>query len=188
MSDIAEPTAIPEQPAGQPVPPVARPWVRPVEVGTIAGVIALDQATKALVKMTLGLYEHVSIVPGLLDITHVRNTGAAFGLLNTADFPYKPLVMIVIAALALVAIGAYATQLGFHERLARIGLAMILGGAFGNLIDRAVAGHVTDFVDVYWANWHFWAFNVADAAITCGAGLVLLDMIGVGRTHASDPA
>ena len=73
--------------------------------------------------------------------------------------------MIGVAAMALLAIAAYGTQLGFHDRLARVGLALILGGAFGNLIDRAVAGHVVDFVDVYWGDVHFWAFNVADAAI-----------------------
>ena len=114
-------------------------------------------------------------------------TGAAFGLLNAVDFPYKPIVMIAIAAVALVAIAAYATQLGFHERMARFGLALILGGAFGNLIDRASAGYVVDFVDVYWGATHFWAFNVADSAITIGAILVLLDMIGIGRRHASHP-
>jgi signal peptidase II len=115
----------------------------------------------------------------------VQNSGAAFGLLNAADFPYKPAVMIGIAAIALVAIAAYGVQLGFHERLARFGLSLILGGAFGNLIDRALVGHVVDFVDVYWGHAHFWAFNVADAAITVGAILVLLDMIGLGRHHAS---
>ena len=67
------------------------------------------------------------------------------------------------------------------------GSSLILGGAFGNLIDRAVAGYVVDFVDVYWGTSHFWAFNVADAAITIGAILVLLDMIGLGRQHASHP-
>jgi signal peptidase II len=93
--------------------------------------------------------------------------------------------MIAIAGIALLAIAAYATQLGFHERLARVGLSLILGGAFGNLIDRAIFGHVVDFVDVYWGTTHFWAFNVADAAITVGAVLVLLDMVGLGRRHAS---
>ena len=105
--------------------------------------------------------------------------------LNAVDFPYKSLVMIGIAALALIAIAVYATQLGFHERMARFGLALILAGAFGNLIDRAVFGFVVDFVDVYWRTAHFWAFNVADSAITIGAILVLLDMIGLGRRHAS---
>jgi signal peptidase II len=156
-------------------------------VGTMAAIVIFDQITKAIVRERLPLGESRTLIPDLLDLTHVQNTGAAFGLLNATDFAYKPVVMIAIAAIALVAIAAYATQLGFHERLARFGLALILGGAFGNLIDRAVWGHVVDFVDVYWGATHFWAFNVADAAITCGAILVLLDMIGLGRRHASHP-
>ena len=111
----------------------------------------------------------------------------AFGLLNAADFPFKSALMIGIATLALVAISLYARQLGNDEKLSRYGLALILGGAFGNLIDRAIAGYVVDFVDVYWGEAHFWAFNVADAAITIGAILVLLEMLGLGRHHASRP-
>jgi signal peptidase II len=162
-------------------------YAHPLELGTMAVIVAVDQVTKAIVKQVLPLGESRTIIPDFLDLTHVHNTGAAFGLLNATDFPYKPLVMIAIAAIALVAIAAYATQLGFHERTARFGLALILGGAFGNLIDRAVAGYVVDFVDVYWGGTHFWAFNVADSAITAGAILVLLDMIGIGRRHVSDP-
>ncbi len=178
---------------GQPPPPVAeaaspRSYARPAELLTILAVVVVDQVTKEVVRRVLPIHgEPVQVIPGLLDLTHVQNTGAAFGLLNAADFAYKPAMMIGIAAIALVAIAAYATQLGFHERLARTGLSLILGGAFGNLIDRAVFGHVVDFVDVYWGTSHFWAFNVADAAITIGATLVLLDMIGLGRRHAPDP-
>lgn len=170
-----------------PAPPLPRNYARPVEIITITSIVGIDQLTKEMVRRNLPLYDSREIIPGLLDLTHVQNTGAAFGLLNTTDFPYKPAVMIGIAAIALVAIAAYATQLGFHERIARFGLSLILGGAFGNLIDRAIAGHVVDFVDVYWGDAHFWAFNVADAAITIGAILVLLDMIGLGRQHASHP-
>jgi signal peptidase II len=165
----------------------AQSLARPYELVTLLAIVALDQITKAAVQANVPLGDSRPIIEGFLDLTHVQNTGAAFGLLNAADFPYKPLVMIGIAALALVAIAAYASQLGFHERLARFGLALILGGAFGNLIDRAVAGHVVDFVDVYWGAAHFWAFNVADAAISVGAALVLLDMIGLRRRHASHP-
>lgn len=186
MSDATEP-AVPAEPAGAPAAAPPRNYARPMEVITILSVLGLDQITKAIVRQTIDLYDRVPVIDGLLDITHVQNTGAAFGLLNATDFPYKPVVMIAIASIALVAIAAYATQLGFHERLARFGLSLILGGAFGNLIDRAVAGHVVDFVDVYWGTAHFWAFNVADAAITAGAVLVLLDMIGLGRAHASHP-
>ena len=176
------PPVAPPEPAGD-----ARGYARPVEIVTILSVLAVDQLTKQVVRQLLSLHDSVKIIPGLLDFTHVQNTGAAFGLLNAADFPYKPAVMIGIAAIALVAIAAYGAQLGFHERLARFGLSLILGGAFGNLIDRAVVGYVVDFVDVYWGDAHFWAFNVADAAISIGAVLVLLDMIGLGRHHASHP-
>jgi signal peptidase II len=181
MSDVQAPSA---QTASSHAEP-ARNYARPVEVITIATVVGIDQISKEIVRRSLALGQSIEVINGFLDITHVQNTGAAFGLLNAAEFPYKPLVMIGIAAIALVAIAAYATQLGFHERLARFGLSLILGGAFGNLIDRALAGHVIDFVDVYWGTSHFWAFNVADAAITTGAVLVLLDMIGLGRQHAS---
>jgi signal peptidase II len=157
------------------------PIVTAVELAIIIGVIVLDQFTKLLVKRMLPLHESRSIIPNLLDFTHVQNTGAAFGLLNAADFPYKSALMIVIAAIALIAISLYARQLGRHERLSRIGLALILGGALGNLTDRAISGYVVDFVDVYWGNAHFWAFNLADAAISAGAVLVLLDMLGLAR-------
>ena len=175
--------SLPEPLPPEPVAP--RTYARPLELIAIVGVIVADQLTKLLVRLFLPLHESINVIPGFFDLTHVQNTGAAFGLLNAAEFPYKPAVMIGIAAIALGAIAAYGAQLGFHERLARFGLALILGGAFGNLVDRAVAGHVVDFVDVYWGTSHFWAFNVADAAITAGAVLVLLDMIGLGRQHAS---
>lgn len=175
-----DPPAI-ETPAAPPVPSRAERFARPYELGLMALIVIADQITKALVRANLPLGDSRTIIAGWLDLVHVQNTGAAFGLLNNVDFPYKPFVMIAIAGLALVAIAAYGTQLGFQDRLARLGLAMILGGAFGNLIDRAVAGHVVDFVDVYRNGIHFWAFNVADAAITVGAILVILDMFGLGR-------
>lgn len=183
MTDSLGSPSVPPEDAAPPAD--AGGYARPVEVITILAVLGVDQLTKQIVRKTLLLHDTVNVIPGFLDLTHVQNTGAAFGILNAADFPYKPAVMIAIAAIALVAIAAYGAQLGFHERLARFGLSLILGGAFGNLIDRAIAGHVVDFVDVYWGTSHFWAFNVADAAITVGAVLVLLDMIGIGRHHAS---
>jgi signal peptidase II len=179
-SEAAAPAPFPPSPES-----ARRGYARPLELGTMAAVVVADQLSKAIVRLALPLNESRSIIPDFLDLTHVENTGAAFGLLNAAHFPYKPLVMITVAAVALVAIAAYATQLGFHERMARLGLALILGGAFGNLIDRAAYRHVVDFVDVYWGTTHFWAFNLADSAITIGAIMVLLDMIGLGRRHAS---
>ena len=179
--------ATPPSPGAEAADPLvsgSRPLVSPLEVIAIGTIVVVDQITKFIVRSTIPLYAKHVVIPNLLDVTHVQNTGAAFGLLNAADFPYKSAVMIGIAALALVAISIYARQLGAHERLSRYGLALILGGAFGNLIDRAIANYVVDFIDVYWGDAHFWAFNVADAAITIGAILVLLEMVGIGRRHA----
>ena len=190
MTDMPAETPGPVDPAAAPAPVAAdtreRNFARPFEIGVMAGIIVLDQITKVLVRQSIALGDSRTIIAGFLDLTHVQNSGAAFGLLNSVDFPYKAWIMIVVASVALIAIAAYGTQLGFHDRIARLGLALILGGAFGNLLDRAIIGHVTDFVDVYWGVSHFWAFNVADAAINVGAALVLLDMIGLGRRHASD--
>ena len=147
-------------------------------------VVALDQITKAAVRATLPLHSKITIVPGLMDFTHVRNTGAAFGILNAADFPFKTVVIAVIATAALIGVGLYAASLAHHQLVARIGLALIIGGAAGNLIDRVVAGSVVDFVDVYWGLHHFWAFNVADSAISIGVAIMILDMLGVDRRGA----
>lgn len=151
------------------------------ELWLSAVIVVLDQLTKALIRSKLALHDSINVVPGMLDITHVRNTGAAFGMLNDMQFRYKAGVMVLIAIAALVAVGMYATTLPRGQRVARLGLALILGGAVGNLIDRAMAGYVIDFVDVYWRGIHFWAFNVADSAITVGVVLMLLDVLGVGR-------
>jgi signal peptidase II len=151
-------------------------------------VIVADQIAKAIVRASLPLYDSQTVIPGLVDLTHVRNAGVAFGLMNDAAIsaPLKAVATTGMAALALVGIGLYARHLKHEERLARIGLSLILGGALGNLIDRLRQGFVIDFVDVYFRGWHFWAFNVADASITIGAILVFLDLLVVTR-HASHP-
>jgi signal peptidase II len=152
-----------------------------IELWISAVIVALDQATKAMVRATFELHEGVTVVPGFFDLTRVHNTGAAFGLLNAADFPFKSVVLTLVATAALAGVALYAAMLPATERLARFGLACILGGAAGNLIDRITRGHVVDFFDFYWRDWHFWAFNVADAAITVGVGLMILDLLGLGR-------
>lgn len=151
------------------------------ELWIAVAIVVFDQATKAMVKARLPLHDSITVIPGFFDLTHVRNTGAAFGMLNNMEFAYKPAVMVAVALIALGAVASYALTLPATQRIARYGLALILGGATGNLIDRAVMGYVVDFVDVYWRGVHFWAFNVADSAITVGVVLMLLDVLGVGR-------
>ena len=147
-------------------------------------IVALDQATKAMVRASVPVHESVTVIPGWLDITHALNSGAAFGILDGANFPFKTALIAIIATAALIGVGMYAASLAHHQLVARTGLALIVGGAAGNLIDRVVAGSVVDFVDVYWRTHHFWAFNVADSAISVGVTILILDMLTTG-THVS---
>ena len=157
---------------------------RRLEIWLPLVIVALDQATKAIVRAELPLHEGVTVIPGFLDFTHVRNTGAAFGILDMADFPGKTILLSIVATAALVGIGWYSAALAAHQFVARIGLALVCGGAAGNLIDRIAAGSVVDFVDAYWNGWHFWTFNVADSAITIGVAIMILDMLGLGAREA----
>ena len=169
-----------EETAGQiPVSP------RRLELWLPIAIVALDQLTKAIVRSRVPLSASVEVVSGFMNITHVRNTGAAFGLFNAADFPFKTVAIAVVALAAIVWVGVYAAGLPRHHWLARLGLALIMGGAAGNLLDRVLIGSVVDFVDVYWKTYHFWAFNVADSAISVGVAIMILDMLGV-RAHASN--
>jgi signal peptidase II len=167
--------------AGENQPP------RRIEIWLPLVIVALDQLTKAIVRSTVPLHSSVTVVPGLVDFTHVQNSGAAFGILNVTEFPFKTAVIAVVATAALIGVGMYAASLAHRQVVARTGLALIIGGAAGNLLDRVVAGSVVDFVDVYWQTYHFWAFNVADSAITVGVAIMILDMLGVGA-HVSKTA
>ena len=159
--------------------------VRFVQAVVVATIVALDQWVKLLVRNRLAYGESIEVIPGWLDLTRVHNTGAAFGLLDTIDFPYKSLVMPLVATAALAGLAIYAATLDAAQRLSRVGLTFVVAGAAGNLIDRFAFGYVLDFVDVYWNDWHFWAFNVADASITAGVALMILDLLGLGRQRVS---
>jgi len=141
MDDVMNPEA-PVDDAPTAPPP------RRLEIWLPIIIVAVDQLTKAMVRAMVPLHESVTIVPGLMDFTHVRNTGAAFGILNLAEFPFKPVLIAVIATAALIGVGMYAASLAHHQLAARIGLALIIGGATGNLLDRIIAGSVVEIVDV----------------------------------------
>jgi signal peptidase II len=150
-------------------------------------VVILDQITKAMIRPAFALHQSREVIPGFLDLTRVHNTGAAFGMLNSVEFPFKTVALSIVAAIALGGVAWYAATVPLADRLARLGIAGVLGGAIGNLLDRARSGYVLDFVDAYWGDWHFWAFNVADAAITVGVIFMILDILGVGKRRASNP-
>jgi signal peptidase II len=163
---------------------VAR-YSRQADLWIALSIVVVDQIVKAIVRREIALNESITVVPGFFDLTRVHNTGTAFGFMNATDFPFKTVILACIAIGALAALAMYAATLPAGQWLARIGLALILGGAAGNLIDRITAGYVVDFVDLYWSGWHFWAFNVADAAITVGVAFMILDLLGAGNRHVS---
>jgi len=158
---------------------------RPVHLWVVVAVVLLDQAVKAAVRPRLGLFDSMTVIPGFFSLTRVHNTGAAFGLMNALDIPFKTAIMALVQTTALVGLALYAATLAPGQRLTRVGLSFVIGGALGNLIDRVYAGYVLDFFDFYWGGWHFWAFNIADASITIGVALMVLDLLGVGHSRVS---
>ena len=146
-------------------------------------VLVLDQITKLLVVQRFSLGERLPLVPGWLDLTLVYNRGAAFSFLAAADGWQRWFFILVGAA----ASGFILWLLARHgtQRLFALALSLILGGAIGNVIDRVFRGQVVDFVLAHWQDrWYFPAFNVADAAITVGAVLLILDeLLRVGKSR-----
>jgi signal peptidase II len=143
-------------------------------------VIVADQLTKWLAVAKLSV-RTVTVVPGFFDLVLVRNTGAAFGFLNDAG-GWQNVFFVGVAALVSTVLVIMLRRLRPGDRVAAWALSLILGGALGNLIDRLRLGYVIDFVDWYYGRWHWPAFNVADAAITVGAALLVLDALANGRS------
>ncbi|MGH8442178.1 MAG: signal peptidase II [Nevskiaceae bacterium] len=137
-----------------------------------AAVMLLDQVTKQVVVKYIGWTDVLPVVPHL-NLVHMHNTGAAFSMLASAP----PVLFIVLGVAVSVGILWWMRLNPNGQKLFAAALALILGGALGNVIDRATRGYVIDFIDLYWGRWHFAAFNVADMAISLGAGLVVLDML-----------
>ncbi len=160
---------------------VGRPWRWAVPLAVILSIILLDQATKWLVVRYLPLYADQPLISGCLSLQHVQNRGAAFGLLARPRWAYQSWILLGVSSLAFVAIAVYAWRLPPPKRLARLALALILGGAIGNLIDRARLGYVVDFVRMYFRQHDWPNYNVADSAITVGVALLLVDMIRESR-------
>lgn len=138
-----------------------------------ACVILLDQMTKYLVLNQMDLHQSIGIISGFFNLTHVHNPGGAFGFLASSGSVLRPLVFFgaAIVALGLILYFHYKTPESY--RFLGAGLALVFGGAIGNLIDRFRMGVVVDFLDFYIGKYHWPAFNVADSAITIGVGIFI---------------
>jgi len=134
-----------------------------------AAVALFDQATKHGIRAVFPLGGGVTVIDACFDLRHVRNTGAAWGILEGYNH-----WLVVVSILVLVLLARHHRTLLGESRLSRLSLALILGGIAGNLIDRVRLGFVVDFLDFYWKGAHFPAFNVADSAICVGVAMYLL--------------
>lgn len=146
-------------------------------------IVLVDQLVKRWVSATLQFQPPIKLLP-VLELTYAENTGAAFSFLHDAG-GWQRWFFTGIAAVVGIGIAIWMARLKREQRLLLASLALVLGGAIGNLIDRMRFGYVVDFIAAHWGEHYFPAFNIADSAITIGAGLMLLDMMLNPHHHSS---
>lgn len=149
-------------------------------VGLIPGIFALDWLSKRWIERNVSFWDTHAVIPGLLSIVHAQNRGAAFSILADAPDAVRAVVLVGMSGVVTLVVawmfrGALMKP-ETYSAAGRLALALVLGGALGNLYDRILRGSVTDFVLFYWGDWQFPAFNVADSAISVGAVLLLIDL------------
>ena len=141
------------------------------------GILLLDQWTKSMVVQKLPLYQRVEVVQGFFNLTHVRNTGGAFGVFGGEKGGLGSILFVVVSLVAIGAIVFLFVKIKENERILALSFSLILSGAAGNLIDRLRYGEVVDFLDFHLFTYHWPAFNVADSAICIGIGLMALELL-----------
>ena len=146
-------------------------------------VVALDQGTKWMAEAALDPYLPVPLVPSF-NLTLMYNEGAAFSFLAGAG-GWQRWFFAGLATLITIALGVWLHRLKATERVTAIGIGLVMGGAVGNLIDRMLTGRVVDFIDVYYAGWHWPAFNLVDSAISVGVALLLIATLREGHPGGS---
>lgn len=146
--------------------------------GAVAAlVVLLDQASKLWATGALRGRPPVPVIDGFFDLVYHRNTGGVFGLFSGSPSPVRTLFFIAVTLVALAFVLYLMKEWGREHRVALIALALVAGGAVGNLIDRVAYGEVIDFIDWYWRDHHWPAFNIADSAITLGTAILLFTVL-----------
>jgi signal peptidase II len=143
-------------------------------LAAVAGtVFVLDQITKAAIQQTMHLHESIPIIARLFSLTYIRNPGAAFGLFAEQGNGLRIAFFATISVVAILFLGTLFVKTPKEARLGRLSIAMVMGGAMGNLVDRLRYGEVVDFLDFYIGSYHWPAFNVADSSISVGVALMI---------------
>lgn len=155
-------------------------------VGSIISIIlVLDQLTKYVVEARIRLHEVITVIPGFFNLTHVRNKGAAFGILSDLPDFWRSAFFITVTIVAVAMIAALIRKT--HERLLVSAFSLIAAGAVGNVIDRIRYGEVVDFIQWYVKSYYWPSFNVADSAITAGVALLAIEMLFGTNTKSQAP-
>jgi signal peptidase II len=143
----------------------------------IAGVVALDRVTKLYIRAHVSGVDVYPVIPRFFNIVHTENPGAAFGMFSDSPTEWRGILLVGISAAVMTILGMMLWRMAATQsRVTTIGLALVFGGALGNLVDRLFRGTVTDFVQLFFGSYEFPSFNVADSAITIGAGLLVIDL------------
>jgi signal peptidase II len=144
----------------------------------VAGAVFFgDQLTKRMVEDSIPEHAVIPIFPSFLNLTHVKNPGAAFGLFAGSPAPWKTFLLVAISVAVLAIVIRIVLKSPTLDWPSGVGLALIVGGAISNLLDRVRDGRVVDFLDVFVGHYHWPAFNLADTAIVVGAGFVILHLL-----------
>ncbi len=149
------------------------------------GILLLDQWTKSMVVQKLPLYQRVEVIRGFFSLTHVRNTGGAFGIFGGEKGGVGSILFVVVSLIAIGAIVFLYAKIKENEKTLALSFSLILSGAVGNLIDRLRYGEVVDFLDFHLSTYHWPAFNVADSAICIGIGLMALELLRGDRKKST---
>ena len=162
---------------------------RLLALGTALSVFGLDRGTKWMVETRLDTWDTKVLIPGMLNIIHSENPGIAFGIFQDSVSQNRTLALVSLSVVAVLILAWLLWRIDRQDRYTAIGITLIFGGALGNVFDRVRSGRVTDFVDFYIGTWHWYTFNLADAAICTGAGLLILGMFLAEKTvqHVPTP-
>jgi signal peptidase II len=148
----------------------------------IAAVVVLDRLTKLYIRAAFSSLDIHPVIPGVFNVVHIENPGAAFGMLSESPSRWRGIFLVGVSVAVMIVVAVMLWR-PLHV-LQRTGLALVFGGALGNLWDRLFTGTVTDFLQVFIGSYEFPAFNAADSAITIGAGLLLIDLWRSRHHHA----
>jgi signal peptidase II len=149
-------------------------------------VVLLDRWTKGLVAARIAMYRHIQVIPGFFRLTHTENTGAAFSLFADSPSHWKTALLIGFSVVAMVIVSVLLWRQARALSITGLALSLILGGAVGNLWDRIASGRVVDFLLLYFKQYQWPVFNLADSAIVVGAGLLAIDILW-GKGHIQEP-